>query len=316
MKKLGIIGLDTSHAVQFTRSLNQDHPPTDFAGFRVTAAVAEGSREIESSRSRIAAYSEQVREMGVELVPDAEALVQRVDAVLLETNDGRLHLRQFLPVLRAGKPAFIDKPVAASLADVMLIYQLAAHFRVPMFSSSALRFVPELVGIRAGELGEIQGCDTFSPCPLEATHPDLFWYGIHGVELLHTLMGPGCLSVSRTHTTRCDFVTGVWPEGRIGTFRGRRDAAGNYQSGFGGTVYGSLGIRAVGRFLGYELLLREICRFFRTGISPVTPAETEAIYLFMEAADESRRRNGASVLLAEVRERAELEARTRFHSYL
>lgn len=309
MQTVGIIGLDTSHAVQFTRSLNQPAPPADFDGFRVTVAIPGGSREIESSRSRIPGYTEEMRRMGVELLADVSELADRVDAVLLETNDGRLHLEQVLPVLRAGKPVFVDKPIAASLSDVFTIYRLAEHWGVPLFSSSALRFLPELSPIQRGELGEVLGCETYSPCPLEATHPDLFWYGIHGVELLCTVMGRGCERVSRMHSTHCDFVTGLWTDGRVGSFRGRRDHQGNYFSGFGGTVYGSLGIRHVGRFLGYELLLREICQFFRTGEAPVSPSATQEIYTFMEAADESRRRAGAPVALQTVREQAEQTAR-------
>ncbi len=305
MQTVGIIGLDTSHAVQFTRSLNQPSPPADFAGFRVTVAVPEGSREIESSRSRIPGYTEELRRMGVEMLTDVSELAARVDAVLLETNDGRLHLEQVLPVLKAGKPVFVDKPIAASLPDVFTIYHLAERYGVPLFSSSALRFLPELGSIQRGELGDVLGCETYSPCPLEPTHTDLFWYGIHGVELLCTVMGSGCERVSRMHSAHCDFVTGMWADGRIGSFRGRRDRQGNYFSGFGGTVYGSLGIRNVGRFLGYELLLKEICRFFRTGEPPVSASATLEIYTFMEAADESRRRAGAPVTLQEIRDQVE-----------
>ena len=40
---------------------------------------------------------------------------------------------------------------------------------------------------------------------------------------------------------------------------------------------------------GYEPLLVEICKFFRTGKPPVTAEETLEIFAFMEAADESKR---------------------------
>ncbi|RMG39394.1 MAG: hypothetical protein D6725_05265, partial [Planctomycetota bacterium] len=183
--KVGIIGLDTSHAIAFTRVLNAKDKPPQFRGCRVVAAYPRGSPDIASSVSRIPRYTEQIRQMGVAVVDSIPELLRRVDVVLLETNDGRPHLEQALQVFRAGKPVFIDKPLAASLADVVAIYRAAEHYRVPVFSSSALRFSSGVQAARRGEWGRIVRCETFSPCHLETTHPDLFWYGIHGVEMLY-----------------------------------------------------------------------------------------------------------------------------------
>ncbi len=160
----------------------------------------------------------------------------KVDVVLLESVDGRPHLEQARPVFRARKRVFIDKPVAGSLADAIAIFELARETRTPCFSSSSLRFGPGIVArVRDPKLGEVVGCETFGPCELEEHHPDLFWYGVHGVESLYTIMGTGCESVARTHTERTDEAVGVWKGGRIGTFRGNRKI--RYK--FGGTVFGT-----------------------------------------------------------------------------
>ena len=159
--------------------------------------------------------------------------------MLLETNDGRPHLEQVIPVLRAGKRVFVDKPIAGSLADAVAIHRLAAQRGVPLFSASSLRFAAGTLAVRAGSIGVVTGVDTYSPCALEATHPDLFWYGIHGVETLFTAMGPGCTSVTRTHLAEFALVTGLWSDGRIGTFLGIRRGAAN----FGGTAVGGEGDR-------------------------------------------------------------------------
>ena len=118
--------------------------------------------------------------------------------VLLETNDGRPHLEQALQVLKAGKPMFIDKPVAASLSDAIAIYDAAKNYKVPIFSSSSLRYMESVQDVVKGKIGTVLGADTFSPATLEKSHPDLFWYGIHGVEILFTIMGTGCKQVTRT----------------------------------------------------------------------------------------------------------------------
>lgn len=305
--RVGIIGLDTSHSTAFTKLLNDTADGQHVAGCRVVAASPQGSPDIESSVSRVPEYTAEVEKHGVEIVAGIPALLERVDAVLLETNDGRPHLEQVIPVLRAGKRVFVDKPIAGSLADAVAIHRLAAQRGVPLFSASSLRFAAGTLAVRSGSLGAVTGVDTYSPCALEATHPDLFWYGIHGVEALFTAMGPSCMSVTRTHSADFDLVTGLWSDGRIGTFRGIRRGAASY----GGVAFGEKGIAPVGAFDGYRPLLVEIVKFFQTGEAPVSSEETLQIYAFMEAADESQRQGGKPVTLAEVMEKAEAEATQR-----
>ena len=301
--RAGIIGLDTSHAVAFTKAINTLPQRPEVMGVKVVAAYAQGSKDIESSTKRVPEYTQQVTQLGVEIVPTIDALLDKVDVVFLESNDGRPHLEQLLPCLEAHKPVFIDKPVAGSLADAIRIYDAAKKASIPVFSSSSLRFGKGTLAVRGGSIGKVQKASTGSPASLEPHHPDLFWYGIHGVESLFTLMGTGCQSVKRSTTADGKItVTGTWEGGRSGTF--------TEQKGYGGTATGEKGESAdVGKFDGYEPLLHSIVHFFRTGVTPVTPEETLEIYAFMEAADESKRRNGAEVTLKEVMDKALAEAR-------
>lgn len=294
--RIGIVGLDTSHSVAFTKALNGINAPTKYKGFRVVAAYPRGSYDIESSVSRIPGYTEEVKKWGVEIVNSIDDLLKKVDFVLLETNDGRLHLQQALEVMKAGKPLFIDKPVAASLTEAIAIFDASAQYKVPLFSSSSLRYMESAQEAAGGKVGKVLGADTFSPATLEKTHPDLFWYGIHGVETLFTVMGTGCSAVTRFHQEHTDLVVGSWQDGRTGTFRGTR----NGKSDYGGTVYGEKGNMVLGPFKGYDNLLDRIIEFFRSGIPPVSAKETLEIFTFMEAADESKRRGGKKVMLEEV----------------
>ncbi len=307
--RVGIIGLDTSHSVSFTKILNDPQASGDLSGCRVVAAYPPGSRDIAASLQSVPEITAKVRALGVDIVPSIAALLEQVDCVLLESNDGRVHLEQVLPVLQAGKPVFIDKPVAGSLADVVAIYEAAAHYQTPVFTSSSLRFTDGAQEIARGAIGEIVGCDAFSPSPLEPTHPDFFWYGIHGVETLFTVMGTGCESVVRISTDDTDVAVGTWQDGRIGTFRGRRKPNNGYEGGYGGTAFGTKGFRPIGGFSGYEPLLVEVVKFFRTGQPPVSAEETIEIYAFMEAADESKRRGGLAVTLQAVLSQARGQAR-------
>jgi hypothetical protein len=305
--RVGIIGLDTSHAPAFAKLMNDPQAKDDVTGCRVVAAYPKGSPDIESSVSRVPEYTAEFEKMGIEIVGSIEELLTKVDCVCLETNDGRPHLEQAIPVIRAKKPLFIDKPVAGSLADAIAIYRLAKEAGVPVWSASSLRYTPGVQEIRAGAIGAVLGGNTYSPAPTEKSHPDLFWYGIHGVETLFTIMGADCESVARTHTADGDVVTGVWSGGRIGSFRGIRKGA----SGYGGTAFGEKGIRELGSYGGYRPLVVEIVKFFKSGQVPVTPEETLAIYAFMSAADASKQHDGASVKLADIMQQAQEQATQR-----
>ncbi|HWB10363.1 MAG TPA: Gfo/Idh/MocA family oxidoreductase [Pirellulales bacterium] len=301
--RVGIIGLDTSHVVAFTSLLNKADNQGDLAGVKVVAAFPGGSPDVAASRDRVAGFTSELREKyDVEIVDSIEALLAKVDAVLLESVDGRPHLEQARPVFAAKKPLFIDKPVAASLADTIEIFRLSRETGTPCFSSSSLRFSPGIAGMRGNpQIGEVLGCDAYSPCSLEEHHPDLFWYGIHGVEALFTIMGTGCVSVTRTHTQDTDLVTGVWSDGRVGTYRGIRSG----KSDYGAVVFGTKGIAPSGGYGGYEPLVVEIARFFKTGKAPVSAEETLEMVAFMEAADESRRQGGCPVTLENVKAKAQ-----------
>ena len=304
--RVGIIGLDTSHAIAFAKQLNVE-PTEETKGVRVVCAYPKGSWDIESSVSRIPKYTEEVQAMGIEIVDSIDALLERVDAVLLETNDGRPHFEQALQVFKAGKPVFIDKPLAASLPDAIAIFMAAEQYGTPMFTTSSLRYAEGAQKARAGGFGEVLGVTSYSPCHLEKTHPEIFWYGMHGCEALYTAMGTGCETVVRTSTPDFDHIVGTWKGGRIGTFRGIRSGA----SGYGGTVFGKDSIGELGPYGGYQALVFDIVKFFRTKQPPVSKEETLELYTFMEAADESKRRGGVPVSMKEVYDVAEKMAKAK-----
>jgi len=298
--RVGMIGLDTSHVEAFAKHIND---PKNNYGCKVVAGFPGGSPDIPTSADRVDKYTRQMREeFGVEIVKSIEELCTKVDGVMLTSVDGRPHLEQIRPVIAAGKPVFVDKPMAASLEDVIEIFRLAKDSNVPCWSSSSLRFCPGTIDMRHNEkVGDILGCDAFSPCGLEEHHPDLYWYGIHGVEILYTIMGPGCDTVWRVHTNNTDFVVGVWKDGRIGTFRGTRSGPHDY----GAMVFGSKSVTRSGNYTSYKPLVDEVVRFFKTGKAPVPADETIELFAFMSAADVSKAQGGVAVSIKSVMEEAQ-----------
>jgi predicted dehydrogenase len=307
--RAGMIGLDTSHVPAFSRIFNNPKAEGDLAGIKVVAGYPGGT-DIPASRDRVGKFTDQLRGMNIEIVDTIPKLLERVDVVMLESVDGRIHLQEAIPVIKAGKPLWIDKPVAGSLADAIIIYELAKKHNVPCFSSSSARFSAGLKAVLNDEkVGPIVGAATWGSCSYSPGTPDMFFYGIHGIEPLFVLMGRGCETVSRVKTKDTDFVTGVWTDGRIGTYRGIRGAV----SSPGAIVYGTKAIvePPKGGGGGYEALCQEIATFFKTGKAPVSADETIEIFTFMEAADESKRQGGAPVSMADVLAKAKADAAAR-----
>ncbi len=307
--RVGLIGLDTSHVTAFTSLLNDPAHPDHVPGARVVAAFKGGSPDVEASASRVDKFTAELRDKWkIEIVDSIEAMLPKVDVVMIESVDARVHLAQARPVIAAKKPLFIDKPMAASTKDAAEIVRLAKAAGVPIFSASSRRYVEDVLMLQSdASVGAVMGAATYGPATIEPHHPDLFWYGVHAVETLYQLMGPGCVSVSRTHTDGTDVVVGTWADGRVGVVRGLR--AGKYSS-YGHTVFGANAVVSATsdmplpggskRRTGYYGLVSRIIEFYKTGKAPVTPEETVETLAFMEAADLSKARNGAAVKLSDV----------------
>jgi len=290
--RAGIIGTDTSHVPAFTGMLHK-HPEWRI---KVVAAFKGGCADQPISANRVEKFAKTIHEQyGVEIVDSIEALLGKVDVVLLESVDGRPHLAQATPVLKAGKPVFIDKPLAANLADVRAIVRLAEETGTPFFTSSSLRFHPDIARLRAlPGITKVQGSSKLNKL---AFHPDLYFYGIHGIEPLYAVLGSGCVSVNRKMAGGADVTTGTWKDGRIGVY---------YSAPKGGQapvvkVWGKDGEAESKGHGGYDGLVRVIAEFFHTGKAPVDPAETVEIFEYMTAAQLSKDRGGVEVRLDEAR---------------
>lgn len=298
--RLGIVGLDTSHVTTFAEHFNRpEGKPRELAGMRIDAAFPAGNPDFPLSIDRLERFTNEVRRLGVHVVASFDDLLARVDGVLLESVDGRQHLDQARAIFAARKPVFIDKPLAASLDDALAIAALGRRHGVPWFTASSSRFTPGYPAMRHDpDVGDILGCDVYSQSRAAPGHPDLFWYGVHGVDLLYSLMGTGCRSVTAIQTPLTEQVTGRWDGGRVGTYRGIREHTS--KTGLGASVFGTKGTARCDTYYDYPALVLAIARFFRTRRSPVPEAEMIEVFSFLAAAEASKARGGRPVSLDEV----------------
>lgn len=300
MIKLGIVDCDTSHVLQFT--MRHNHIPVEKGGIaedqwvdgcQVVMAYPGTSKVMD--QKTIDERARQLKKWGVKVVANREDMIGKVDGVLIESNQGSQHLKHARLFMKAGLPCYIDKPFTNSASDALKIRDLAAKYSVPFFSSSSLRYAPEVVAAKA-ELGQIYGVDAWSPASLHPASPGLAHYGIHGVEILFTLMGAGCDAVSCAFDKEIGEVnSGKWSDGRVGVMRGTRQGAHSY----GFVAWGESEVRTSGINTAY--IYRELCKeqvkLFQTGKPPIDINETIELVCFMDAALKSSKRGGEWVKL-------------------
>jgi len=302
--RIGVIGLDTSHAEQFTMRLNDPANPNHVPGGRVVLAYPCASPDLPESTSRIDEFTATLRDKyGVRIVDSIAALCAGVDAVMILSLDGRPHLEQAIEVMTAGKPFFVDKPVAATLTEIVKIYTLADQLQVPIMSASALRWFSGVTEVAAAQPTPPQAAISWGPAPSLPYHPDLYFYAIHATEALFTVMGTGCRTVTRTTTPYESVVTGIWTGQRTGTLHAlhtlpMHSKAYKLVRFDGDQVFEQ---KSQG---DYTPMLREIVKFFQTRESPVSPVQTLEIYGFLQAAEESKTLGGVPVSIHEVLKKA------------
>lgn len=294
--RVGIVSLDTSHVVAFTRILNDAQDPFHLAGARVVGAYAGGSAMFSLSRDRVQGFTAELQtQYGIRMYDQIAALANDVDALLLESVDGRQHLEQFRQ-LAVGKPVYVDKPLATTLAEARAIAGIAVQTHTPLMSTSSLRYAAGIAGLLGPE-EQVLSCEAFGPAPILEDYPGLFWYGIHSAEILFAYMGTGCKAVRCISHPDADLLIGEWTDGRLGLMRGTRLKA----NPFGCVVHtGSEARCGVAQSTPpyYFLLLEQVVRFFQTGVSPVDIQETLEIIAFLEAADNSKAAGGELVTTA------------------
>ena len=286
--KLGIIGLDWSHAVEFSRMLNDPADREHIPGYRVTAAwPGRISKDFDMSRDRMEPFTGQVSRLGVKLCGGIEEVMEQVDAVFLEQVDARLREEQLERILPFGKPVFVDKPLALSADSARRICRLARQWDCPVMSASSIRYSQGWQAALDQCRGEVEAVDVYGPMPLTPTQPGYFWYGVHMAEMLYETLGPGCQWVQARRQGDQHLITAGWQGGRLVSIRGM----GPQYPDFGGALMakGRRYCADTGRDTRgyYACLLERILKMFESGQSPVSWEQMLETTCFLEAASRS-----------------------------
>src|SRR5699024_9951405 len=176
--RIGMIGTENSHITHFTRFLNVEQR---YPGVRA-AALAGGRSERNLELADLG---------GIEVIVEEPAdLVDQVDAAIVSTRDGAKHLEHARPLLEAGKPVLVDKPLAASVEHAQELLEIAERSSALLLSCSALRFVPEIGHfVSTSERGNLRHLHVIGPADPDSEYSGLFFYGIHHVEAALEILG-------------------------------------------------------------------------------------------------------------------------------
>lgn len=292
-----MIGLDTSHCPAFAKLLNTTDNEFHVPGAKVVKAFPGGSELFSNSMNRVEGFTNELKELGIEICDSIEATAEGMDAFLLESIDGRQHLEQFKILAEYGKPVFIDKPFACCIEDARAIVELAKAKNIPIMTASAIRYGKGIDILH--DDAQVEACEAFGPMALLDDYRDYFWYGIHSAETLYSFMGTGCKTVQTTSTDKVDIIVGTWADGRIGTLRGNRVGANAF--GCMLTVEGETKFALVSAEIPYyALLLKKVIPFFKTGVADIPVEESLEIIAFLEAASRSRAAAGVTIKLNEI----------------
>ena len=328
--RVGILGFDNYQAVEYVAFFNNPKAEGDLDGLLVTAAYPVLSEDYPQSKELTERWKEQMLRWyqkpdspqgtapPIKIVNSTEELLKNCDVVMIWSLDGRLHLQQATEVLKAGKRLFIGRPLAHNVEDAVAIYKLADELGVPVWSCSQHRYSPGFIGMRNHpEVGKVLGCDVYGGYDTKAAEADLFIRPIHSIETMYTIMGPGCVKVSCTSTPSTESYTCVWEDGRVGTYRGIKQGAVKYSA----TVFGDKGVSTAGvyghgvpvggivptkdKYMGYGGLAIELAKYLKGGDAPVSVEESLELFALMEAAEQSREKNGEFVPLEKLWENAQ-----------
>jgi predicted dehydrogenase len=228
------------------------------------------------------------------VVRKPEDLIGQVDAVIVPTDRGYEHVERCSPFVKASLPIFVDKPMVDNETDLRTFRKWVAQ-GVPIMSSSCMRYSKEYMPYRASthELGKIRFAAITTPKKWEA-------YGIHALEGIYPILGPGFLSVRNTgtadrniihlkHSCEADVVVAATTDmyGGFGVLQ-LCGTAGHAQAAF------------LDNFYAFKAQLAGFVQYLRTGIRPFPFSETEELMKMVIAGIKSREEGGREVMLSEI----------------
>ena len=223
-----------------------------------------------------------------------EDAIGEVDAVIVGTDIGSEHVERARPFIEAGLPVFIDKPLCDNRADLETFSAWVAEGK-PIMSSSSARYTKEFMPYHGMtyEFGALRSVFMTMAKKWET-------YGIHAIESIYPILGPGFVSVRNTGSYERNVLHIKHDKGIDVVITVTGDLLGG--SGFltlAGTK-GGVTLRPMDSYFSFKTQLDSVVDWFRTGIRPYPFSQTEELARIIIAGIESREQGGREILLSEI----------------
>ena len=221
-------------------------------------------------------------------------MIGQIDAVLIGTDIGSEHVARAQPFVAAGVPVFVDKPLVDNAADLKTFMDWADQGK-PILSSSCMRYAREYASYRESteSVGELRFVSITTPKSWEK-------YGIHALEGIYPILGPGFISARNTGTVERNIVHLKHRSGVDAV----AVATGDMIGAFGCLqLCGTTGHEEVAfsdAFYAFKTQLAAFVEYLRTGVLPFPFDETVELMKLVIAGIRSRAEGGREIQLEEV----------------
>jgi predicted dehydrogenase len=228
------------------------------------------------------------------VVEKAEDVIGHVDAAIIATDDGDDHIRRVKPFIDAGLPVFVDKPMATNVADLR---QFIGWHKAgaTILSTSGMRYSPEmqLSGDQREILGDLRWITSFTCKTWER-------YGIHALEAVEPMIGPGFLTVQAHSDAGGDVMHMTHRSGVRMTIGAIHDAYGSFGAAHLYGTKGQLPLKSADTYNAFRSQLVAFIEMLRTGKRPLPFDETVELMAVIIAGRRSREQGGACISVADI----------------
>jgi predicted dehydrogenase len=225
------------------------------------------------------------------VVKRAEDVIGQVDAVIVATDKGHEHVARCRPFVEAGLPVFVDKPMVDNEADLAVFNRWVEEGRA-ILTSSCMRYAKEYMPFRAStdNLGELRYASITTPKSWER-------YGIHALEGIYPILGPGFLTARNTGTAERNIVHFTHRRGADVVVAAISDMYGTFGALTLGGTKDHVQVSFRDSYFAFKAQLVAFVEYLRTGERPFPWAETDELMRLVIAGLRSREQGGAEIRL-------------------
>lgn len=176
--KIAILGTENSHALAFARLIKEK---AKYRNVEITGVYGyDAAANQKLLDEGLVSYAAQ----------DPHEFLGKVDGIVVVARHGDHHHEYALPYVKAGIPAFIDKPFTVDLEKAQELLDAAKENGALICGGSSLKFADEFLPLkRYAEKNTVVGGYVAAPINMVNDYAGFYFYSQHLIEILFTVFG-------------------------------------------------------------------------------------------------------------------------------